>query len=126
MKIDRLLAIVLHLLNHEMTSARELAGKFGVSQRTIQRDIDSLCSAGIPVVSSLGARGGFGIMPGYSINRQMVDTDDLFFIITSLESIYSTFENGALADTIEKMRAIAGKTDKHKFEKKEREAVYRF
>lgn len=44
MKIERLYAITLYLLNHGRTSASTLAAYFEVSPRTIQRDIDSLLS----------------------------------------------------------------------------------
>ena len=54
MKIDRLLGIIIYLLNNKKVSAKVLANKFEVSLRTIQRDIDTLCKAGIPVVSFLG------------------------------------------------------------------------
>lgn len=52
MKIDRLLGITIYLLNHNRTTAQRLADRFEVSVRTIIRDIDTLCMAGIPVVSS--------------------------------------------------------------------------
>lgn len=54
MKVERLYAITVYLLNHGLTSANELAKHFEVSLRTIQRDIDSLCIAGIPVMSVAG------------------------------------------------------------------------
>lgn len=58
MKVERLYAITLYLLNHGRTSASELAEHFEVSVRTIQRDIDSLCLAGIPIVALNGAKRG--------------------------------------------------------------------
>lgn len=61
MKTDRLLGITVYLLNHKKTSAKKLADHFEVSLRTIQRDIESLCLAGIPVVSTYGADGGYDI-----------------------------------------------------------------
>ena len=54
MKLDRLLGIIIHLLNHESVSASRLAERFQVSVRTIQRDIISISSAGIPVYSVNG------------------------------------------------------------------------
>ena len=60
MKIDRLYAITLYLLNHGRTSGSELAKHFEVSNRTIQRDIDSLCLAGIPIIS---INGNTGLIP---------------------------------------------------------------
>ena len=49
MKIDRLIGILSILLQKEMTTAPELAEHFEVSRRTINRDIESLCKAGIPI-----------------------------------------------------------------------------
>ena len=51
MKIDRLLSIVVYLLNRELASASTLAERFGVSTRTIQRDMEAINLAGIPVMS---------------------------------------------------------------------------
>lgn len=49
MKIDRLLEIVILLLNRGYVTTREMAERFQVSQRTIQRDMVSLALAGIPL-----------------------------------------------------------------------------
>ena len=49
MQINRLLEIVYILLNQKNTTAKQLAERFSVSQRTIYRDIDTLSLAGIPV-----------------------------------------------------------------------------
>ncbi len=106
MKIDRLLAIIIYLLNRDLASARELAEHFEVSIRTIQRDIDTLCLAGIPVVSVQGAQGGYGIVDAYKLDRQLMDTDDLFFILSSLESLGSALKSKHLSGTVEKIRAL--------------------
>lgn len=58
MKLERLYAITVYLLNHGRTSASNLAKHFEVSTRTIQRDIDSLCVSGIPVIAVNGINGG--------------------------------------------------------------------
>ena len=58
MKIDRLIGILSILLQEEKITAPELAKKFEVSRRTINRDIEDLCKAGIPIVTSQGAGGG--------------------------------------------------------------------
>lgn len=55
MRIDRLLEIIIYLLNHDNVSARHLAERFRVSVRTIQRDMVSISSIGIPVYAT-GAR----------------------------------------------------------------------
>lgn len=106
MKIDRLLSIIIYLLNRELVSARELAAQFEVSIRTIQRDMETLCFSGIPIVSVQGAQGGFGIVEGYKLYRQLINTNDLFFILTALESISSTFKNKQIHSTLEKIKSF--------------------
>lgn len=67
MKIDRLLSIIVYLLNRELVSARELAERYGVSVRTIQRDIETIDLAGIPIMSVQGPHGGYGIIDTYKL-----------------------------------------------------------
>lgn len=67
MKIERLYGIMVYILNHGRTSASELAKYFEVSVRTIQRDIDSLCLSGIPVIAVSGARGGYEISEQFNL-----------------------------------------------------------
>ena len=54
MKIDRLIGILSILLQKDTVTAPELAERFEVSQRTIGRDIDALCRAGIPIQTRQG------------------------------------------------------------------------
>lgn len=51
---------IIRTINHGKSSASELAKHFDVSVRTIQRDIDALCQAGIPICALTGTNGGFG------------------------------------------------------------------
>jgi len=122
MKIQRLLSIVTYLLNREIVSASELAVKYAVSVRTIQRDIDTICAAGIPIVSAPGAKGGYGIVEGYRLDRQMIDSDDMISMITSLENFSSlgmkksTNAEGLqdLSSTLEKVKSLANTYQKNK------------
>ena len=76
MKTERLYAITLYLLNHGRTSAAELADYFEVSTRTIQRDIDSLCLAGIPVIATAGAMGGYELSDRYQLDKNFATPKD--------------------------------------------------
>ncbi|MGE5702647.1 MAG: helix-turn-helix transcriptional regulator, partial [Clostridia bacterium] len=61
MKLDRLLAITMSLLNQKRITAADLAERFEVSLRTIYRDMETLNQAGIPIVSYQGTDGGYEI-----------------------------------------------------------------
>ena len=71
MKVDRLVGMIMTLLDKKRISARELADMFEVSPRTIYRDIDAINMAGIPVRSTPGVGGGFEIMPEYKLDKNV-------------------------------------------------------
>ena len=77
MKVDRLVSIIMILLDKERIGAQELADMFEVSPRTIYRDIDTINMAGIPVCSTSGVGGGFAIMRKYKIDKTVFSTADL-------------------------------------------------
>lgn len=106
MKVDRLLSIIIYLLNRDLVSARTLADRFGVTVRTIQRDMESLQEAGIPIIAIQGPSGGYGIMDTWKMDRQLLSIDNLFYILTALEGIHETIEDQRLGETLEKMRSI--------------------
>lgn len=106
MKIDRLLEIIIYLLNHDNVSARYLAEHFGVSVRTIQRDMTSISSVGIPVYSSGGRCGGYSILPAYKIKNTNIRSDEQQMIIKALESLATSYTNDTLNMLIEKYNSI--------------------
>ncbi|MFC3788953.1 helix-turn-helix transcriptional regulator [Paenibacillus sp. GCM10012307] len=65
MKLERLLSIIVILINRRIVQAKELAERFEVSVRTIYRDIDALNKAGIPVVTYQGSGGGIGLAASF-------------------------------------------------------------
>ena len=69
MKIDRLIGILSVLLQQEKITAPELAERFEVSRRTINRDTEDLCKAGIPIRTMQGKDGGISIMAGFFLQR---------------------------------------------------------
>ncbi|GAA0843088.1 hypothetical protein GCM10008915_43400 [Bifidobacterium pullorum subsp. gallinarum] len=77
MKIDRLLAITVLLLNRGRLSAKELAERFEVSSKTIYRDMDTLCRAGIPIAAHQGISGGFEIMEHYMIDKYWLSAEEM-------------------------------------------------
>jgi len=65
MRADRLLSILLLLQVHRRVTARDLAKRLEVSERTVLRDMDALSGAGVPVMSERGAGGGWSLVEGY-------------------------------------------------------------
>jgi predicted DNA-binding transcriptional regulator YafY len=65
MRADRLLSILLLLQVHRRVTARELAKRLEVSERTILRDMEALSGAGVPVVAERGAGGGWSLLDEY-------------------------------------------------------------
>ncbi|MEJ8307178.1 YafY family protein [Saccharibacillus sacchari] len=111
MKLERLIAMVYKLLHHEVLSAAVLADEYGVSQRTIYRDIDVLCAAGFPVVSVLGQHGGYGIMDGYKMDKTLLGSYDVETLLTVLRSLSSVFEDERAQGTIERLQTISPNSD---------------
>ena len=97
MKIDRLIGILSILLQREKVTAPYLAEKFEVSRRTINRDIEDICKAGIPLVTSRGPGGGISIMEGYrldktlltSVDRTLITSGEMEAILAGLRSLDS-------------------------------------
>ncbi len=107
MKIDRLIGILSILLQHEKVTAPYLAEKFEVSRRTINRDIEALCMAGIPLVTEQGQNGGVSIMEGYKIDRTLFTTQDMQAILAGLRSLDSVSGTNQYAQLMEKLSAGA-------------------
>ena len=87
MQIHRLLEIVYTLLEKERVTAAELARNFGVSERTVYRDVDALSAAGIPVYMSKGYKGGISLLPGYAVEKSMLSDAEKTEILSALTAL---------------------------------------
>jgi predicted DNA-binding transcriptional regulator YafY len=107
MKLERMIGILSILLQKEKVTAPYLAEKFEVSRRTINRDIEALCMAGIPLVTEQGQNGGVSIMEGYNIDRALLSTSDMQAILAGLRSLDSVSGTNRYAQLMEKLSAGA-------------------
>ena len=94
------------LLNKKRISAQELADTFEVSPRTIYRDIDAICMAGIPIRSTSGVGGGFEIMPNYKIDKNVFSTADLSTILMGLSGLSNIVQGDELIHTLTKIKSF--------------------
>lgn len=118
MKINRLVSMVMLLLTHEKISATKLADMFEVTPRTIYRDIDTLNSAGIPIVTYPGVNGGISIMEEYKIEKKLFTLSDITALLIGLGSIHSTMSGEDLLSTMAKVKGLVPPEEKRAVELK--------
>lgn len=104
-KLDRLIGILALLLQRETITSPELAERFEVSRRTINRDIEAICKAGIPLVTTRGRNGGISIMEGYAINKTLLTSSDLQALLTGLQGLDSIASTNRYQQLMEKLSA---------------------
>ena len=106
MKVDRLLSIIMILLDKERIGAQELADMFEVSPRTIYRDIDAINMAGIPVRGASGVGGGFEIMQKYKVDKMVFSTADLSTLLIGLSSLSNMVRGDELVHALAKVKSF--------------------
>lgn len=110
MKTDRLLGIAMTVLREGKTTAPQLARKFEVSRRTISRDVEALCRAGIPIVTEQGSGGGISIAAGYRVDAALLTREELEAILAGvrgIDSVSSAPRESALRDKLQGSGRIA-------------------
>lgn len=103
MKLDRLIGILSILMQRDKVTMPDLAETFEVSRRTINRDIEALCRAGIPLRTTQGTGGGVSIMPGGRLDRTLLTSAELQAILAGLKSLDSVSGTNCYRLLIEKL-----------------------
>ncbi|WP_289302174.1 helix-turn-helix transcriptional regulator [Sporofaciens musculi] len=106
MKVDRLVSIIMILLEKKRVSAQELADRFEVSPRTVYRDIDAISMAGIPIRSTSGVGGGFEIMPDYKVDKNVFSVDDLSALLMGLSNLFNMVRGDELIHALAKVKSF--------------------
>lgn len=106
MKIDRLLSIIMVLIEQNKISASKLAEMFEVTPRTIYRDIETIQAAGVPIVTYTGTNGGISILENYKIDKKFFTKEDMITIMTGLGSISSSVTNSGLNKVLTKLQSL--------------------
>jgi len=112
-RISRLTSILLQLQGKRVTTSKQLAEKFGVSTRTIYRDIRTLEQAGVPVVMEEGK--GYSLMDGYRLPPIMFTDDEANALITAEKLVLVNTDVSFIkhySEAVSKIRAAMGSIEK--------------
>jgi predicted DNA-binding transcriptional regulator YafY len=82
-RTERLFATILLLQNKPNMTSRDLADHFGVSRRTIFRDLSALAESGVPLTYSEG--GGYEILEGYQLPPLMLSAREAATLLVGTE-----------------------------------------
>lgn len=106
MRLERLLEIVILLLNRRQLTARELAERFELSVRTVYRDMEAINAAGIPVVATQGPGGGFALPGQYTVDSRLLSLEEIGSILTALRGLKSSLDSPELDRVISKVASL--------------------
>ena len=106
-RIDRLVAILIHLQGRRVTRAEEIAEEFATSIRTVYRDIAALAEAGVPIVGEAGV--GYSIMRGYHLPPVHFTTEEATALVTAgmlMDRFADSSLMSSMASALGKIRAV--------------------
>ena len=112
MQTSRLFEIIYLLLNRERITAKELAERFGVSSRTIYRDVDTISLAGIPIYTEKGKNGGISLLPDFVLNKSILSEHEQSEILSALQGLTQirSAEANESDQVLQKLSTIFNKT----------------
>ena len=112
-RIDRLAAIVIQLQSRRLVKARDIAGKFSISLRTVYRDVHALQDAGVPVIGEAGT--GYQLMEGYRLPPVMFSQDEASALLTAGKLVQSKTDAGIskhYTSALDKIKAVLRGSEK--------------
>ncbi|WP_107839746.1 helix-turn-helix transcriptional regulator [Metasolibacillus meyeri] len=105
-KIERLISIIMILLQKEVVSASEFSRLFNVTRRTIQRDMEALNYANIPIYAEYGSEGGYALMEEYKFDKRLLNHKDIENILIALGGFEGLITNQEIQMTIQKIKGM--------------------
>ncbi len=114
-RLSRLVAILTQLQTRRLVTSTKLAEKFGVSTRTIYRDLKALEQAGVPILSEAGK--GYTLMEGYKIPPIMFTESQANALILSEQLVLKNRDSSLIKDygeAIDKIIAVLRQSEKDK------------
>jgi predicted DNA-binding transcriptional regulator YafY len=116
-RIDRLFGILIMLQSRKYVAADKIADRFGISIRTVYRDIKALGEQGIPV--SFEANKGYFIVPGYFLAPVSFSTEEANALLL-MEHLVSGFADRSIqkhySDALNKVKSVLRGQQKERLE----------
>lgn len=113
MKLAQMYTLMLMLLNNKKLTREYAAEKLGVSERTVQRYIEELSQAGIPVTALSGRTGGYSISDDFKLPYTLFTPEDINRITTSIGGMSRSFGDEMSDDLLNKLLSVSGGGQKH-------------
>ena len=112
-RIDRLTAILIHLQTKKIVKAEEISDRFGMSLRTVYRDVKALMEAGVPIGSEAGK--GYFIVDGYHLPPVMFTQDEASSMLLAgklVDKMADKSVRGAYESAMHKIKAVLNESEK--------------
>ncbi len=116
-RIDRLLALILYLQSRRTCTAEDMAAHFGLSVRTIYRDIAALGEAGVPILAETGI--GYSLMKGYLLPPVNFSEQEAYALSTGVmlaQRMTTHSYNEKMQSALDKIKAVLPNEAKHRLE----------
>ena len=116
-RIDRLTAILIHLQTKRVVKAEEIADRFGMSLRTVYRDVKALMEAGVPIGSEAGK--GYFIVDGYHLPPVMFNQEEASAMLTAWKLVEKMTDDSirkAYESALIKIKAVLNDSEKDHLE----------
>lgn len=125
-RFDRVTSILIQLQSRKVVKAQDLAERFGVSLRTIYRDIRSLEEAGIPLYGEAGV--GYSMADGYKLPPVMFTKEEAMAFLTAeklIEKLADLETGKSYKEALYKIKAVLKGQEKDLLEEVEERIIVR-
>jgi predicted DNA-binding transcriptional regulator YafY len=112
-RIDRISAILIQLQSRRVVKAQAIADRFGISLRTVYRDMSSLEEAGVPIIGEAGV--GYSLADGYRLPPIAFTLEEATAFITAeklVETLTDEVNGSNYKSAMYKVRAVLRNADK--------------
>ncbi len=107
--------ILLTILNHRKVKREYLAEKYEISTRTVQRYVDVLNEAGIPIISIRGKNGGFSVTDDFKLENSFFTEAEVARILSCMNAMRANFPDGICRDITDKLLNTARNKREEKY-----------